>query len=166
MKQLQFLKMVLRTKEAGFTLVEVVVAIALFMVIIIGTLSANNLTTTAVGVNKKRSQANVLAKEAMEAVQSVRANNFNALMPGDFHPVFDQNGWHLAAGAETIGEFSRTITLNNVMRTIVCTTTICPIVSSGGVTDLNTFNVLIRVTWKEYNLNKEYDLSSMVTYWR
>lgn len=150
----------------AFTLIEVVIAIAVFMVIIVGSLGANNLTSTTIGINKKRSQANILAKEGMEALFSVRAANFPVLVSGDFHPVFDVNGWRLDPGSEQKGEFVRTIILSPIMRDLYCTTTICDIIPGGGVIDGNSLNATVKVTWKEIDQDKEYVLNTLITYWR
>lgn len=154
------------TKTRGFTLIEIVVAIALLMVIVIGGLSANNLTTTTVSINKQRSQANLLAREALEALQSIRAANFLSLTTGPFHPVLDESGWHLEENEEQIGEFIRVITLSSVMRGVACSNPICEIVSGGGITDLNSLKAEVKVTWKENNQDKQYTLNTLLTYWR
>lgn len=155
-----------KSRHGGFSLIEVMVAISVLLVITIGSLAANNLTTTTVGINKRRSQANRLAQEGMEALLSARAANFLSLTAGDFHPVLDVNGWNLIAGSEQLGLFARTITLSPVMRDIGCNAPICDIVSGGGRSDGGSFLATVKITWKEVDQDKEYVLNSLVTYWR
>ncbi len=154
-------------KMAGFSLVEIVVAISLMMVIVVGSLSANTLAANGVTLNKVRSQANLLAKEGMEALLSVRAKDFLSLSVGDFHPVISSGTWTLAPESETIGLlFTRTITLSPVMRDLVCDTPICDVVTAGGLTDPLSFYASVKVTWKEGNQDKVYQVNSFITYWK
>lgn len=150
----------------GFTLVEVLVSITLILLISVGGLAANSLATNAVQTNQMRDKANFLAREGMEAVQSVRAANFPSLHPGDFHPVYGVNGWTLSSGSETIGDFTRTITISSVERELTCTETVCAIVPAGGIVDSSTMKVQVKVSWKERGSDKSYSLDTYVTYWR
>lgn len=152
--------------KRGFSLIEIIVSIALMMVIVVGSLSANSLASNSVGLNKVRSQANLLAKEGIEALLSVRAADFLYLSIGDFHPVMNSGSWTLASGPETIGQFTRTITLSPVMRDMVCATPVCGVVSAGGLTDPLSYYALVKVSWKENAQDKIYQLNSFVTYWR
>lgn len=159
--------MVWSTKDTkGFSLIEVLVAISLLMLVMIGSLSANNLAANSVGLNKTRNQANLLAREGVEALHSVRAADFNSLGLGDFHPVNNSGVWSLVNGVETIGKFDRVITLLPVMRNLVCSTPVCDVVTGGGLTDPLSFYALVKVTWKENDLDKVYQLNTFITYWR
>lgn len=153
-------------KNKGFSLIEVLVSISLLMLVLVGSLSANSLATNAVKINKTRSYANMLAKEAMEALQGVRAASFDTLISGDFHPVKNLDLWVLASGSETIGQYTRTITLSPVMRNLVCSTPLCEIASGGGLIDPLSFWAKVKVTWKENDDDKTYQFDSLVTYWR
>ena len=166
MKLLSSAQMGSLNKQRGFTLVEVMVAIALLMVLTVGSLSANSLATGAVVINQKRSQANFLAREAMEAIMSIRAASFTSLVAGDFHPVMTGAGWTISPGSETLGEFTRTVTISNVMRQLGCTISVCDVVDAGGVIDEGTLKVEVTVDWKESGGDKSYVLNSLVTYWR
>lgn len=108
----------------------------------------------------------MLAKEAMEALHSVRAASFDTLISGDFHPVKNLDLWTLASGSETIGQYTRTITLSPVMRNLVCSTPLCEIASGGGLIDPLSFWAQVKVTWKESDEDKTYQINSLVTYWR
>ena len=166
-RQLFFKQMASSTNIAsGFSLIEVLVATSLMLVVIIGSLSANSLASHSVGLNKVRDQANLLAREGMEALASVRAANFNALRLGDFHPVIISGAWSLVSGSETVGQFTRTITLSQVQRNLVCTTPICDIVIAGGMTDPLSFYATVKVAWKENDQDKVYQLNTLVSYWR
>ena len=142
------------------------IAISLLAVLSIGGLAANSLASEAITINQMHSQANFLAREAMEAVQSVRAENFSSIHPGEYHPVLTPSGWNLSPGEEILENFSRKITISNVMREISCASAVCDIVQAGGVVDEGTLGVRVVVVWKEAGVTKNYQLSGLVTYWR
>jgi len=150
----------------GFTLVEVLIALLLLSVLTLGGMAANSLVSGSVVINQKRAQANFLAREAMEAVLSARAADFTALTPGEFHPVLSAAGWSLAPGEETIGEFTRKVTLSNVMREISCQSAVCDIVQAGGVVDEGTLKAQVEITWQETGTAKSYRLGGLISYWR
>ena len=164
--------MVLSTKidirnQAGFSLLEVLITIALLMILTVGGLSASSLTATTIKINQSISNANILAQEAMEAMESVRATNFSALSEGVFHPFFDSNyGWSLILGSESIDGFTRKVTITPVMRTITCTTPICDIVAAGGVSNNDSYYVNVSVGWTETGADKEVALNTLVTRWK
>ncbi|KKT39226.1 MAG: hypothetical protein UW35_C0010G0016 [Candidatus Collierbacteria bacterium GW2011_GWF2_44_15] len=147
-------------------MVEVMIAVALLMVVAIGSLSANSLATGTIVINQQRSRANFLAREAMEALMSVRAKSFTSLAAGGFHPVMTEDGWTLTPGIETIGEFTRIITLSNVMRQLSCDEEVCAIVEGGGVFDEGTMKARVTVTWNEVGRDKSYFYDTLITYWR
>lgn len=150
----------------GFTLVEVLVAISLLTIVMVGGFSANNLAANSAGINKLRSRANLLAGEGMEALLSVRAADFTSLSAGTFQPVYNSGVWTLAPGAEVLGKYTRKIVLTPVMRDLVCSTPVCDIVSAGGKTDPYTYQAMVTVTWKENDQDKSFRLDSLITYWR
>lgn len=150
----------------GFTLIESLISIAILLILVVGGLSASTLATASVILNQNRSQANFLAQEGMEAVQSVRAGNFLSLKTGEFHPVMGPSVWSLVSGPEVVGKFTRSIIISPIERAISCFTAVCDIVSGGGVTDTGSFKVNVKIAWPEVNGPKEVNLVTLVTYWR
>lgn len=153
-------------KNKGFTLVEALFAIAMLLLLSVGSVAANKVATAGVKINQYRSQANFLATEGMEALMSVRVQNFSGLSSGVFHPVFDGANWSLVAGPETLGNFTRTITLSSVMRNLTCFSAVCDIVSAGGIVDTNTFKVEVKIAWIESSKTNNLILDSLITNWR
>src|SRR5687767_4056778 len=152
--------------SSGFTLVEIIIALAILSTFTVGILASNNIATHAITINQRKSQANRLAREAMEAVLSVRAANFSSLSAGTFHPVSSPSGWSLVSGSDQLDIYTRSITLTNPLRAIACDTAICDIVTAGGITDLNTFKVIVEISWPENGQIKKVNLSNLVTNWR
>ena len=153
-------------QDNGFTLVEAMVSVAVLLVLAVGSVAANRLTTSSVTINQLRSQANTLSVDAMEVLQSMRAENFLDLSVGVFHPVFDGSRWSLAAGQEMIGSFTRSITLSPVQRSLVCFAAVCDITVQGGIDDPGSLNADVKVNWMQSGQDKEIHLTSLITYWR
>lgn len=71
-----------RYAQAGFTIVEVVVALAVFSVGILATLSMANFGLQASTSNERTVTALNLAREGMEAVRNIRDSNWNVKARG------------------------------------------------------------------------------------
>ena len=150
----------------GFTLIETVVAIALLLTFVVGSLSSHTLATNAVTVNQRRSQANLLARQALEAVHSLRATAYPSLSPGIFHPVLTPSGWALNSGSQILGDFPRAVTLSPAHRALACDTPVCQLVTGGGVLDLGTYYVTVSITWASGGQTEQLSLDSLITHWR
>jgi hypothetical protein len=142
------------------------ISVAVLLIMAVGSVAANRLTTSSVTINQLRTEANTLAVEAMEVLMNLRADNFLGLTVGTFHPVFDGSRWSLAGGQENVRSFTRSITLSPVQRSLVCFTAVCDITTVGGVTDMGSLNAEVKVAWKQGVEDKEIVLSSLITYWR
>lgn len=152
--------------HSGFTLIEAIFAIAMLLLLVVGSVSANKVATSGIKINQYRSQANLLATEAMEALMSVRVENFTGLTIGVFHPIFNGASWSLVSGSEVLGDFTRSITLTPVMRALSCFGGICDITTQGGITDTSTLSVEVKVSWAESGRSQNIVLNSIITYWR
>jgi len=143
-------------------------AIGLFMTLIISLVSASHLSTKASQTAYWRVKATVLARETLEQVLAVRANNFGTLKEGTFHPSLVEGEWLLVDGIETIEErFERRVEIYRVQRELSCGgERVCPIVESGGVVDPVTFRAKVFVTWQEGKDDQEINLESLLTFWR
>ena len=144
--------------EKGFTLIEVVLAIALLSVLTLAMMGANKIVGVGLTSGQNKAASNRLAQEGMEAVLAIRADDFTRLSTGEFHPEFGKEGWELIAGSEQTEGIERIITISSVFRSLVCGETVCEIVQAGGVMDENSLAVEVRAG--------EVVLNGLVTYWR
>lgn len=132
-------------QERGATLVEVLVAIALTG-IMLPTL-ATALVTSHAGraTSQQQLKATALLNEATEALRVVRdAGWSNVATDGVYHPVISGSTWTLASGAETVGGFTRQITISAAERNGSGS-----LVQSGGTADPSTKRAAIEVGWSE-----------------
>jgi len=65
---------------------------------------------------QQRTEALALSREVIEAVRQVRNTGWSGLSNGTFHPVVQAGSWNLAAGAETVGDFTRSIVIEDYVR--------------------------------------------------
>lgn len=153
-------------KKNGFTLVEVLVALGVLMAFVSAIGLVSNLATRGIELSDKRTEGKRLAVEGEEAVMSVRSSNFLSLSSGTFHPVYSGGNWSLSQGAETLGSYTRKITLSTVLREISCVGGVCSIVEEGGVVDEGSFKVEVEVSWIQNGVTEKVVLDNLVTYWK
>lgn len=129
--------------QRGATLVEVLVAIALTGVML-PTLATALVTSHAGKASAQQQlQASALLHEATEAVRVVREAGWgNIATNGTYHPAVSGSSWTLASSSETIGDFTRTVTISDAERNGSGA-----LVASGGTTDPATKHIEVSVDW-------------------
>lgn len=132
---------------AGYSFVELLVALGLFSMMIPVLFAGFIATRDGKPQQKNRVRAAALMKETTEALRVIREQGWPEFaVDGTYHPVIDQvNGtWSLAPGAETIGSFTRQLTIEPVMRN-----DLGEIVESGGTLDPSTKKVTVEISWDQ-----------------
>jgi len=138
--------MIKRTAKKAFSLVELLVAVALFtaIVMIVSTFAIEAVRAT--GNTGKRNNAIFKIKEISNAftiikndMWSVITSNTNA---GDKHLLFENNKYTLVNGASELEGISYSISINEVYRDANG-----DIVTSGGSLDPHTRKALITASW-------------------
>ena len=134
--------------KKGTTLVEVIVAAAILVLVVLSLVSAYLFSLReGLGVTQ-RVQAPLLAEEGIEAMKWLRdggwSTNITPLSPGStYYLVATSSVWQATTSPSMLfGKFQRTMTLYNVNRD-----TNGDIVSSGGVLDAGTKKVVVTVSW-------------------
>ena len=134
-------------KNLGFGIVEVIVAMSIFIIIavtavttIIGSFSTNRL-------GDEETKATLIAQEGLEAARSIKnqgwANPFLGTLCTSGCGVSISGGvWSWLGSSNTSGNFTRIITVANVQRNGGS-----DIVTSGGTDDPDTKKVTSTVTW-------------------
>jgi len=157
----------LKFKSSGFTLVEVLVAITLFVTLIAGLIGLTQLSVKSTAASKFRVQAKNILQQTIETVMAVRASNFSNLNEGIFHPEIVSDKWSLVSGTETIDSIERWVEISRVQREISCGgERVCLVVDSGGVVDPVTFKAKAVVSWQENGQDQQEELESFLTFWR
>jgi len=146
----------------GFSLIEIIIAIAIFSIIIAG-----GLTGFIPVLNQNRQsneiiQTNRLAEEGLEAVRSIRNRDFSLLSAGNKGIGVSSNLWSFSGTSDATGKFTRQISLITANRDAGGT-----LVNSGGTTDPDTWLVKSLITWN-YSVGetKQFSLETILTNWR
>ena len=148
----------------GQSLIEVIVAVSIF--IIIATTGAvavlGSFSTTRQG--KEQTQATFLAREGIEAVDSIRNQSWNFLVNGA-HGLSNSSGlWSFSGSSDKdpSGKFSRVVTISDIQRNGDG-----DVVSSGGTVDPNTKAVRVIVTWNFTPARtNSIEFNSLLTNWQ
>lgn len=151
-----------KRKLAALSLVELVVALAVLSVMIVGGYGVFQLGVNTVDRARQYTLAEFLAHDLIELTTSKRNENWNSLVAGDYHFVEDPLlGILFASGAETINEFTRVVTLSEVQRNGSQ-----QIVQSEGTVDPDTMKVVATVSWTYRGQNFQVQLTHYLTNWQ
>ncbi|MCX7997279.1 MAG: hypothetical protein N2691_06040 [Patescibacteria group bacterium] len=127
----------------GYSLVEVVIGIGLLAILAPVIVGAVITSREGRPQAERRQEATTILNDTIDSVRSVRERGWALFaVNGTWHPVQDGSQWSLVAGAETIGNFTRRVTISDVYRDSNGT-----IVIAGGTRDPSTRRVLISVSW-------------------
>lgn len=129
--------------QRGQSLIEAIVALALFLVVMSGTVivSARYLDTTVRANDLKEVQ--VAAKEGMEAVQSIAYSSWADMVDGQYGLDDGPGSWQFQPSSDLVkNRYTRTVTISPVERDMYC-----QIVDSGGIDDPDTKLVTTTLAW-------------------
>ena len=168
-KKIQSAPRVINNK--GVTLVEVMVAIFVISVALISLLNVASVSVGILNNVRQSDRANLMVKEAQEAVRSFRNNTtwdtdgLGILSVGvNYYPeLVTLNGssdWNLNLGSELVGNFTRTIVIENVSRNSIFDDIDEVYVALND--DPETKKVIANVSWG----NKEVELITYLTNWK
>lgn len=126
--------------QRGFSAVEVLLAAAVFGVIvtaITGALVYGRAATAAAG---DRNRANLLAEEGVEAVRNIRDGSYSNLIDGTYGLVQSGGIWTLSGSSDTTNNFTRSVTIatNGTNRKLVTSTVSWPQGSTTTQTNVST----------------------------
>lgn len=130
-------------QKHGQMLVELLMAIGITTILLPALLTGLVASRSGKAQQNQRIQAISFMKEGVEAVRSVRDNDWTSFaVNGTYHPAISGSAWTLAAGSETINGMTRQIVITDVSRDSNGL-----IVSSGGTVDPSTKQIVVTVSW-------------------
>ena len=100
--------------QAGFSLVEVILASAVFILLVTALVGAYLYGEQATALAGNRAQAVLLAQEGLEAVRNIRDSAFTSVADGAYGLSTAGNVWSLAGASDTSGIFTRQIIISSV----------------------------------------------------
>jgi len=132
--------------NAGQSILEVIVAMAIFS--LIGAAMVTMVLGGFAGLEQggEHTQAEALAQEGIEAVRSIRDGAWNENIYSTSSVATSSGQWVFSGEGttETIGQFTRTISFNDVCRDSSNDITTCP----GSYTDVQSKEVVVSVDWE------------------
>lgn len=135
----------LKTCNRGQSILELIIAIAIFGLIIVAMISM--VTGSFVGLARggEYTQAEALAQEGIEAIKAIYDEAWNELIYSTSSVSVAGNKWIFdgEGTVETIGKFTRIISFNDVCRNGVGEIVVCP----GDYTDIHTKEITTEVSW-------------------
>lgn len=130
----------------GQSIIELLIAMAFSLIFFPALFTMFFLSREGKAQQIERTRAVGFMTEAQEAVRNIRERGweqFSLFTNGTaYHPVSGGSEWSLAAGSETVGEFTRRIVFSSVSRDAAGA-----IVSTGGTVDPSTRRATITVSW-------------------
>jgi len=154
----------------GFTIVEVMVVILVFVTVFLSILSFFSLDIKSSERSRMKLSAIAFCEEAMEAARSFRDNTKwsdsgigKLTVNINYHPVVGSSGWDMVLGSENINGFIRNVVFYKVSRdgNDNIETSYNPIND-----DPNTRKVVVTVTWTDRQGETSETLSTYLTNWR
>lgn len=136
-----------KTIKIGFSLVEAILAGALFLILSLSLVSAILYGQEGMALAGKRSRAVYLAEEGLEAVRNIQAESFSNLTAGTYGLATSSGRWSFLGSSDAVGIFSRQIVISDI--------------------DSQKKSVSVGVSWSENAQRSDtVNLSTTLTNWR
>ena len=100
--------------DKGFSLVEVILASALFLIIVTTFIGSYLYGQESTALSGSRARATLIAEEGLEAVRNIRDNNFDNLNNGTHGLSSSNNIWELNGSDDTTDIFTREIEISEI----------------------------------------------------
>lgn len=148
--------------QAGFGLIELIVAMGLFMIVVVtgtgGVLQTYSLNT----LSRTETQAKLYAQEGIAATHSIVKQDWANISAGTYGLDTGGGLWAFSGISDTLGDYTRTTQIEAVERDGSGN-----IVVSGGTVDPDTFKITSTVNWSlSPTRNNTVDLIAYLTNYR
>lgn len=153
------------SRQAGFSLVELLVAISFVSVIITAILTMNAFTASLWKANEDKTKAYFYATESLEAMKLI---GWSSLSNGDYHLVLQNNTWTLISGDETLeNKYTRNINISSVQRQFNTSGHVYGDIVASGFADPDSKKISTTITWPDKKGNiKTLSLDNYLSRWQ
>lgn len=117
------------TNQAGFSLVEVILSSAVFVLLVTALIGAYLYGQESTALAGNRARAAMLAEEGLEAVRNIRDPAFTNLTDGTYGLTTTGNQWNLSGSQDISDIFTRQVVISTV--------------------DTERKSVIVNVTWQQ-----------------
>jgi prepilin-type N-terminal cleavage/methylation domain-containing protein len=154
-----------KIKNQGFSLIELLIAIAFIGVIITLIMTMNSFNADLWRLNENKTKAYFYASESLEAIKLL---NWSELADGDYHLVLQDEAWSLVEGAEILEEkYTRTINISSVNREFIDNGHVYGEIVENGNIDPDSKKITAQVTWLGKNAQtQEIILENYLSRWQ
>ncbi len=104
-------KVWLTTKQAGFSVVEALLAVTVFGFLTVGLIGSVVYGRSSTADSGDQSRANYLADEGLEAARNIRNAGYTNLVDGTYGLVQSGGTWTLSGSSDTSGIYTRSVTV-------------------------------------------------------
>lgn len=149
-------------KQTGQNLIEVIIALALFLLFAAGFLTLGSRYLNTAQKSRDLREVQLINQESFEALQSVAYRDWSLISDGTYG--LDESGsqWTLQGTPDIIEDkYTRTILIESVYRDDNCN-----IVTSGGNSDLDTKKVTVQLAWNVGGAANSQTASRHFTNWK
>ena len=154
---IRFMIVFSRISNKGFGLVEVLVALGVFVLIAFWGVSVVLHSFSSNRLGDEETKATVYAQEGIEAVRSIKNQDWDSLSVGSFGMDDSGGSWAFAGSSDSLDNFTRVVEISEVRRDGSG-----EIVETGGSVDDDTVRVVSRVSWN-YSPDRSNEVE-LVTY--
>ena len=106
--------MSIKNDRKGFSLVEVLLAVAVFSILALGLSSSLVYGRQSIESNGRRNRAIALAEEGLSAVRSIRDSSFDTLADGTYGIQNTGGQWTLTGSSDTVDIFTRSVSISSI----------------------------------------------------
>lgn len=131
------------TKQQGLSILEVILAMAIFVIIVSASAAVVIHSFSANRLGHEETEAALLASEGLEAVRSIKKQDFENLASGTYDVNSSSGVWQLGPTPTPGGKYNREITVADVYRD-----ELGEIVASGGTLDEEIKSITSSVYWQ------------------
>jgi type II secretory pathway pseudopilin PulG len=147
----------------GFLLVDVLIGLFIASILTTAFIASVVSAVRYAGIQAKAVQAELLAIELLEVARELETSDWSQLSTGSCadpdspcHPTISSGAWELVDGAETVGAFTRSLSIDSVERDATFA------IAESGTLDLNTKKITADVTWNAYGSPHSLTLQTYV----
>lgn len=135
----------IKNKNSGFSIIEILVAITLIAVISVSIFNVNFYNSKVRRINDERTTALYYAVEGIEIAKMMR---WDQLALGDYYFVKNGDVWDINSGSELIDNtYSRTVNVSSVSRQSVYQGNVFGDIVASGNVDPDTKKVTVTIDW-------------------
>lgn len=151
----------IKNRQTGFSIIEILIAITFIAVIITGIFNISRFNSHIRKINDERTQSLYYAVEGIEAAKLM---TWDQLAIGNYHFVKNGAVWEISAGGELLNnKYTRTVAVSAVNRQSVYQGNVYGDINTGSNIDPDSKKVVVTIDWlSKTGTNKQEKLETYI----